>query len=486
MNVGSANLKSTNKKSVTLSSENNDNDKDNVIKFNDSTFAQLLIPHIDLIGITKDYIKRLSPYNSMRAWTNIGINDKDIEDASYLLLDNNTKLLRSGGLLNDKYISSVSICDLTSTEHKSNDNDNDDNNINNNLNVNWMSLPKLSHRRHGHDALCCNLLNERSIIVIGGFDSKGNTITKSECISLNNIQSHIKQSLINKNDNNSNNNNNNKRPSNKSNKSNKRRNSNNNNNNYWNNQQIGEMPIGIADFGKCYDPINNRIYLCGGLDSQFRSLSNAICYDMETNKWLNLPKLNYQRHCNRSQLLYNPNILMTFGGWTGMSRNTIEIIDLRSNSNKWKMCINDNKSTKNNTNNNNNKQNGMGIFNYPHSNCASIVKQIENECIQKKMNGLNIKSKESSSSSPKKDNYVIVCGHRQGLFIETNVIEALDLRTRKWETIAQFKYAKNFNINQNIINAQQTVLPKDNADIDVINLRKYHRHSNAFRYLSLI
>ena len=128
---------------------------------------------------------------------------------------------------------------------------------------------------------------------------------------------------------------------------------------------------------------------------------------------------------------------------------------------------------------------GMGMFNYPHSNCASIVKQIENEeCIQKKMNGLNITN--SQQQQPKKDNVVIVCGHRQGLFIETNVIEALDLRTRKWETIASFKYGKNFNVNQNIINAQQTSIPKDNSNIDVINLNKYHRHSNAFRYLTLI
>ena len=423
-----------------------------MIKFEETIFAQSLIPNIELIGITNNYIKKLSPYKSMKSWINIGINDKDIEDASYLLLDNNTKLLRSGGLFNDKYTSSVSICDLKSIpfEQKT------ENDIDDKISSNWISLPKLSHRRHGHETICCNMFNETNIMVIGGFDSKGNTITKSEVISLNNIQSHIKQSLSNKN--------------------------NKNNNKYWNTTQILELPVGCADFGICQDIINNRIYICGGLDSQFRSLSQSICYDMTTNKWLNLPKLNCQRHCNKAQLLYdnnNPNILMTFGGWTGISRNTIEIIDLRSNSNKWVMETNNN-------NNNNKSKKGYGIFNYPHSNCASIVKNNNNN-IQQKLNGLNINKKNKNKNKIKQnENIVIVCGHRQGLFIETNVMEALDLRTRKWEKIATFKYGQNCNINQNLINAQKTALPVDNNNIDIINIKKYHRYANGFRYLTLL
>jgi len=242
------------------------------------------------------------------------------------------------------------------------------------------------------------------------------------------------------------------------------------------------LPIGIADFGLCQDTINNRMYICGGLDAQFKSLSQSVIYDIETNKWMNLPKLNYQRHCNETQLLYkneNPNILMTFGGWTGTSRNTIEIIDLRNNSNKWMIHINDKK--KKNKKGGGGK--GCGIFNYPHSNCASTVKSFGNNQnsndIQQRLNGLNI-------NESKDKNVVIVCGHREGLFIETNVIEALELRTKTWHTIARFKYASNCNINQNLLNAQQTAPPQNNQNIDIDNLRKYHRHSNAFRYLTLL
>ena len=61
---------------------------------------------------------------------------------------------------------------------------------------------------------------------------------------------------------------------------------------YWNESELVSLPIGIADFGLCQDIINNRIYICGGLDSQFKSLSESVMYDIQTNKWINLPKLN--------------------------------------------------------------------------------------------------------------------------------------------------------------------------------------------------
>ena len=361
-------------------------------------FAQSLIPHISLIGITNDSIEKLCPMESTKSWICMGKNDKDIEDGSFILLDNNTKLLRSGGLLKNKYTATAAICDLHQTK------------------INWHPLPGLNYRRHGHRSLCINLCNKQNIINIGGFDSKGKTITKSEIISIDCMQSHIQnsandeieeKSAVNK--------------------------------KCWNIIEAIELPVGIADFGECYDAMNDRIYICGGLDSQFRSTSNCGMCDLKTNKWISLPKLTHRRHCNQTQLLHsqNPNILMTFGGWTGISRTSIEILDLRSNLRKWQS----------NTNNNPN------ILNYPHSCSASTVKSIgiengKNKNIQQQLNGLNINNKPHK----KDENVVLVCGHRQGLFIETNVIEAWELRMRKWQTIAQFKCAKNHNIHQNLTN----------------------------------
>eukprot|EP01084_Bolivina_argentea_P178843 309109_1 len=103
-----------------------------------------------------------------------------------------------------------------------------------------------------------------------------------------------------------------------------------------------ELSIAIADFGVTYDSIHDRIYICGGLDRQFKSLPNCVMFDIKTNKWHDLPPLNVERHCNKTELLYNvqhhnPNVLMTFGGWTGTSRNSVEICDFRDNSNKWQI-----------------------------------------------------------------------------------------------------------------------------------------------------
>ncbi len=96
------------------------------------------------------------------------------------------------------------------------------------------------------------------------------------------------------------------------------------------------------------------------------------------------------------------------------------------------------------------------------------------------LNGLDI------NGSNGDENVVMVCGHREGLFVETNVIEALEMRTRKWHTVARFTGAENHNANQKMINAQQTPLPKDNSTIPMERYRKYHRHSSAYRYLTMI
>ncbi len=54
------------------------------------------------------------------------------------------------------------------------------------------------------------------------------------------------------------------------------------------------------------DRINNRIYMCGG-NSGFKSLSKRVMYDIKSNKFLNLPNLNYERHCNKCELLNTRN-----------------------------------------------------------------------------------------------------------------------------------------------------------------------------------
>ena len=160
--------------------------KDNVdvIEFTDSAFAQSLIPHIHLIGITNSNIQRLCPSQSTACWTNLGCNAVDIEDAAYLLLDNHTKLLRCGGLCGDKYVDTVSICDLTRNDSKTND-----------PQIDWVSLPRMNHRRHGHQTLCVELEGSPYIMAVGGFDSKGNTLRQSEIISVDRIQSHIQSAL---------------------------------------------------------------------------------------------------------------------------------------------------------------------------------------------------------------------------------------------------------------------------------------------------
>eukprot|EP01084_Bolivina_argentea_P086176 155760_1 len=465
MTYTSPELAAINNKNIDLSSNSNKScsskpkikseSNDKIIEFMDTPFSESLKRYIDIIGITNNSINRFNPLISETSWINIGIINKDIEDSSYLLLDNNRKLLRTGGLLNDEYISSVSICDLTNNLPNKNRNTNN--------NINWINLPRLNHRRHGHNTLCINIFNKPHIIAIGGFDSKGNTIAKSEIISLKHIQSHIQSSLKNKN-----------------NKSQQLINGGNRNRNmnigYWNIGECMELSSGIADFGICSDKINNRIYICGGINSQFKSLSKCLMYDIKTNKLLNLPNLNYERHCNKCELLYtnNPNILITFGGWTGIARNTIEIIDLRNNINKWQININNNNNNKKNKN-----KNGYGIFNYPHACCTSIIKNIKhknknkrNKNIQQQLNGLHIndkyeiKNNNNYNNNNNNENVIIVCGHKEGLFIETNVIEAFEIKTKTWHTIARFKYAQNCNINQNLINAQQKSVPLDNTNID--------------------
>ena len=261
-----------------------------------------------------------------------------------------------------------------------------------------------------------------------------------------------------------------------------------------------ELKMGLADFGVCSDERNHRIFICGGLDAQFQSRNECAMFDIATQKWSNLPKLNCARHCNRTQLLFandrNPTVLMTFGGWTGTSRNSVEVLDLRSNAQKWTM---DESMDRNDNGNDGGKQSvkgkrkkgkgrGLGMFNFPHSNCASIVKRVEEiengkdnvKHIQKQLNGLNI------NEMRRDENVVMVCGHREGLFVETNVIEALEMRTRKWHTVATFTAAENHNPNQKLINAQQTPLPKDNSTIPMERYKKYHRHSSAYRFLTLI
>ena len=256
-----------------------------------------------------------------------------------------------------------------------------------------------------------------------------------------------------------------------------------------------ELAVGLADFGVCSEERNHRIFICGGLDSQFRSRNECAMFDVATQKWSSLPRLNHARHCNRAQLLFandlNPSVLMTFGGWTGTSRNSVEILDLRSSAQKWSV----DESTTNEQTPHSGKGKrrkgrgrGLGVFNYPHSNCASVVKRVEERgggkdnvnVIEDQLNGLTI------NDSRRDENVVMVCGHREGLFVETNVIEALEMRTRKWNTVARFTGADNHNPNQNLINAQQTPLPKDNSTIPMERYRKYHRHSNAYRFLTLI
>merc|ERR1712228_600796 len=122
---------------------------------------------------TNDLILKSCPMQSTKSWISLGSNDKNIEDASFILLDENRKLLRSGGLLKDKFIASAAICDLNQDK------------------IEWRHLPSLNHRRHGHKTMCINLCNKQIIISLGGFDAKGKTIKKSEIISIECIQSHI-------------------------------------------------------------------------------------------------------------------------------------------------------------------------------------------------------------------------------------------------------------------------------------------------------
>lgn len=167
---------------------------EDVIRFTDSPFAQSLIPHINLIGITDGNIQKLCPSQSTASWVNLGFNEQDVEDAAYLLLDNHTKLLRCGGLHGDKYVDTVSICNLTQNESI---NDMNDDNESIQSKIEWVSLPRMTHRRHGHQILCVELDQSPHIMAIGGFDSKGNTLKLSEIISVDRIQNHIRHSLRN-------------------------------------------------------------------------------------------------------------------------------------------------------------------------------------------------------------------------------------------------------------------------------------------------
>merc|ERR1712129_263685 len=132
------------------------------------------------------------------------------------------KLLRSGGLLRGKYTSTTSICDLKSGE--------------------WLPLPPLNYKRHGHRTMCIQLSNQSHGVNIGGFDAKGKTIKKSEMMSIECIRSHTQT-------------NEEKQDLNDSQQKKKE---------CWNVMESVQLPIGIADFGQCYDKIHDRIYICGG------------------------------------------------------------------------------------------------------------------------------------------------------------------------------------------------------------------------------
>jgi len=397
--------------SVNSNNNNNNNNSDdgNAIYFEDNTFSQNLLPSVRLLCVAYDSIKSLVPINSLK-WKNIAKINADIEDASFILCDNDTKLIRCGGLNNkiESYINDVQLCDLQYNK--------------------WYSLPKMYKTRHGHKIIS----NNNMFTIIGGFDENGNTIDKCEVIKCDNISKYIK---------------------------------NKNNNICWNNNIIKKMPYGISDFGICNNNITNNIYICGGLNGSFKSVNTCIMYDINKNKWLNLPKMNMPRHfCNC--LLWNNNTLMCISGFNVNNHKTIECLDLRSNNNRWSiMSKKINNKVIHNT------------FNYNHTNGCNIVKlysgiknitgALNTNHFASPMNSNNINSNNIDNT----EHTIIVCGNKDGLFIETNYIEAYDMRNEKWNVIAKFKEPTTNN-NNNIISVQKQ--------------KEYHKYSYGLRYLTFL